>query len=494
MAGFGIYLAIIAGMILFNAVFAAYEIALASVKLSRLQTLEQQGRRGARAAVLMKKDVEASLASIQLAITLVGTIAGAAGGAGGIENFQPAIERSLGVSDETARVLALAIVVVPLTFTTIVIGELVPKLFALRNAEWICLVLSPLMYAFTRTVWPVVRLLEATAEGLVTVVERVWHSFRRPETRHEPIPLEEIRAAAAGARRAALIGTQEEQIIVAASRLRRRPVREIMIPLEEMVVLPRDISPAEALARAHIDMHTRYPVVAGREVPSVKHESPSESQNDGADQGTAPRDGSQRPSEPQFVGYVTFKDIVMALGMKQRPSTLEPILRPIPVFSDRDPLSVCLDRMIKDRTHIALIRDSRGKIVGMITLEDILEELIGEIEDEFDRMPTRCEYREESWLVGGGATLGQLKAAGVDLLSMYPESERAAREGMSLADWIEEQLGRAPRVGDTVDAGAYTVYVQRVRRRRVLEARITRNAAGERRGREPTASASKQAG
>lgn len=467
-AGFGVYLLIIAAMILFNAVFAAYEIALASVKLTRLQTLEHQGRRGARAAVLMKKDVEASLASIQLAITLLGAIAGAVGGAGGIESFQPALQHALGVSDETARVLALGLVVIPLTFATIVIGELVPKLFALRNPEWICLVLSPAMYGFTRTVWPVVRLLEATAEGLVAVVERVWHSFRRPETRHEPIALEELRAAAAGARRASLIGVQEEQIIVGASRLRRRPVREIMIPLEEMVVLPRDIPPHEALARAHIDMHTRYPVVAGSKVPDF---AASGKQDDG-------QQTKQDAQEPQFVGYVTFKDIVMALGMKPRPSTLEPILRPIPYFRDTDPLSVCLDRMIKDRTHIALIRDATGRIVGMITLEDILEELMGEIEDEFDRMPSRCEYREGIWLVGGGITLEQLRRSGVDLLGTYSEAEQRERQKQTLADWIEEQLGRVPRVGDVVEKGPYRVYVQRVRRRRVLEARITQSESG----------------
>ena len=473
MAGFGVYLLIIALMIIFNAVFAAYEIALASVKLSRLQTLQQQGKHGAKAAVLMKRDVEASLASIQLAITLVGAIAGAVGGAGGIEKFQPAIEQSLGLSHETARIVALGLVVVPLTFATIVVGELVPKLFALRNPEWICLVLSPPMYLFTSALWPVVRVLEATAETLVAVVERVWHSFRKVEKPQEPVVLEELRAAVAVARRAALIGSQEEQIILGASKLSRRPVREIMIPLEEMVTLPKDISPAEALARAHVDMHTRYPVVAprGSSKPANVHEA---HQAGHAPDSAGPHGAPPDTSELNIVGYVTFKDIVMALGMRPKPpATIERILRPIPSFRDTDPLSVCLDRMIKDRTHIALIRDARGKVLGMITLEDILEELIGEIEDEFDRMPARCEYAEGSWLVGGGITLGQLRQRGVDLLSLYPEQERQKREQQTLADWFEERIERVPKVGEAIEAGPYTLYVQRVRRRRVLEARIT---------------------
>ncbi len=128
-------------MVLVNAVFAGYEIALASVSVSRLQSLTNQRRAGAAAALHMKEEIEKSLAVVQLGITLVGLIAGATGGASATDDIAPYLQR-LGLSPAAANVLAITLIVLPLTAVTIVIGELVPKLFALRNKEWVCLRLS----------------------------------------------------------------------------------------------------------------------------------------------------------------------------------------------------------------------------------------------------------------------------------------------------------------------------------------------------------------
>ncbi|MFN9851705.1 MAG: CNNM domain-containing protein, partial [Planctomycetota bacterium] len=154
-----IELLVVAFMVLVNGMFASYEIALASVSLSRLQLLANQGKRGATAALRMKDGIEKSLAVVQLGITIVGLTAGATGGASASEDIAPLL-RDFGLSRWTADILAISLWVLPLTILTIVVGELVPKLFALRNKEWVCLTLSPWMWWFSIGTWPIIWVLE----------------------------------------------------------------------------------------------------------------------------------------------------------------------------------------------------------------------------------------------------------------------------------------------------------------------------------------------
>ncbi len=175
-----IELVVMAAMIAFNSVFAAYEIALASVGLARLDTLVHEGRRGAASAMRMKQGMEASLAVVQLGITLVGAIAAATGGAGATESIEPLL-RELGFSAGMSQFLAIATIVVPLTVVTIIFGELVPKVFALGNREWVCLRLSPVMEWFGICVWPAVWFLEGTTSLIVRLGERQWKG-REPES------------------------------------------------------------------------------------------------------------------------------------------------------------------------------------------------------------------------------------------------------------------------------------------------------------------------
>jgi putative hemolysin len=132
-------------MVLLNGVFAGYEIALASVTAARLQVLVRENRAGAKAALQMKQNIEGSLATMQVAITLLGAFAAAIGGAGAHETIMPLLREGLGFSPTASSIVAIALVAVPLTIVTIMLGELVPKVFAMRNKEWVCLRLSPLM-------------------------------------------------------------------------------------------------------------------------------------------------------------------------------------------------------------------------------------------------------------------------------------------------------------------------------------------------------------
>lgn len=436
----GFELVLMLAMIAVNAVFASYEIALASVGMARLHRLAEERQRGARVALYMKQNVEASLAVVQLGITLVGAIAAAVGGAGAEESIAPVVEARFGASERTAELAAIALVVMPLTVVTIIFGELIPKVFALRNAERVALRLSPAMRLFSFSVWPAVRGFEAVVAGAMGWLERRGWIAAAPSG--ELQVLQDLHSSAEVARASRLIGQREERIIVGAAALRRRPVREIMLPAEHVSTLAADATLADALVAAHLDMHTRFPVV-------------------------------ERPGDVQSViGYVNFKDIVAALHLEPAAPTLRGILRPLPAFREDAPVSDCLEQLMHQHTHIACVRDAAGRIVGLVSLEDIVEELVGEIEDEYDRLPAHVVASGSSWVAGGGISLERLRAAtGIDLAAEAPSPERP-----TLSSWTLAQLGREARGGDVVSTAKARVLVRKIRRKQVQEAQVS--AAG----------------
>jgi len=427
-------------MIAFNGVFAGYEIALASVSLARLEALVRENRAGAKASLRMKRGIERSLAVVQLGVTLCGAIAAATGGVGAERQIVPLL-RHLGVSPSFIDTLAVALVVVPLTVVTIILGELVPKVFGLRNKEWVCLRLSPLMIWFALSVWPAVWLLEKPVMLILEWSERRMRRLAKQQGKSEAAELQELRAIAALARTSKLIGAHEESIIVSAARLSSRPVRESMLSAEYISMLSAESTLEEALVAGHLDLHTRFPV-------------------------------TERPGDPQAIaGYANFKDIVACMRLAGHNPSLRSVVRPIPSVRDDLLLSTCLEQLIREHTHIALVRDRAGKVVGMITLEDIIEELVGEIQDEYDRLPGHVKPSGGAWVVGGGVGLARLKElTGIELPCGADPATR------TLNDWVAAQLGRPVHGGDIVNYGDVTVIVRSVRRQRVHEAQVTRYA------------------
>ncbi|MEX2561602.1 MAG: hemolysin family protein, partial [Pirellulales bacterium] len=397
-------LLIMVAMVAFNALFAAYEIALASVSPARLKAQADANRPGAKAALYMKMNMEASLAAVQLGITLVGAIAAATGGAGAEETIGPYFVASLGLSEWSADLLALAVVVIPLSAVTIVAGELIPKVFALKNKEWVSLKLSPSMRVLTSVVYPAVWVLEGLVKSLLSWGERRWQP--KVDGRSEVTEIEELRAVVALARTSRLIGGQEERIIMGAARLSSRSIAEIMIPVDEIVTLDLAHTMAESLVLAHADMHTRFPVC-------------------------------RQAGDPQTIcGYVNFKDIVSELRLSPDQPSLRGIMRSMPDLSADLSIAASLQRMIREHVHISLVRDDQSGIVGMVTLEDILEELVGDILDEYDRSPSHISEGGAGWVMGGGVNIDRLEqATGVRI-----DRGSLASDCRTLNDWIVQHL------------------------------------------------------
>jgi putative hemolysin len=426
---------VILAMLAVNAVFAAYEMALASVSRASLEVLLQARRRGARCAVYMKDRMEGSLAVIQLGITLAGAIAAATGGAAVDEWLSPWLVDTFELSSGAAEFVALVLLVVPLSAVTIIFAELIPKMVGINNKEGVVLTLSPAMKAVSMVFYPAVYVFEGVVKGVMRFGRERWGEGSKSEDRSG---LLELRAAASLARATRIIGPLEERIVMSAVQLSVRTVADAMVPERDIATIPASASLVEALIEAHLHMHTRYPV-------------------------------SREPADRQTIeGYVTFKDIVTALKVDPSGAGLRGITRPVQRIPASTRLSQALTAMLQDRVHIALVTEA-DKVLGLITMEDIVEELVGDIRDEYDRLPAHLNPIGEGWLVGGGVVLGDLsKAIGGSVLA-------DADGRLTFAEWVERIRELSPRSGDTIRAAGIEVQVRKVRRNRVAEA-VVRSA------------------
>jgi putative hemolysin len=463
---FSYELVVIVLMLVLNAIFAAYEMGLASISRARLAILFNEKKKGAAEAAFMKDKMEASLATIQLGVTMVGVAAAATGGAGVEKIFVPYLQHNLGISATLSAVLAIVLLMIPLTFVIIVFGELVPKMLALNNKERIVLKLSPVMKVLSQTIHPVVSVIEITVKKVVALLT-LWGGIE-PSSRGQW--LHELRAAVSLAKTSKLIGEREEKIVLSAAHLSTHLVRDILILAQDISMIYARSSLADALVKAHLDMHTRFPVCT-------------------------------KENDPQSIdGYVNFKDIVAAMRVNPADPTIRGISRPIKKVNGDMPLSQLLEAMIREKNHIVIVtsgppqsgetspastrfgeaglKAGEGTILGMVTLEDIIEELVGEIEDEFDRLPTHIHpYGSSSprgeatgcWIVGGGVSIGTVaSAAGLDWSSKFSDGRVP-----TVAEWCVQQIGQPLKGGEVIESDNLRVVPRKFRRKKVSEAMVT---------------------
>ena len=433
---FGFELTVIFVMLLLNAVFAAYEMALASISRSRIAFLVEEHKKGATEAAFMKDRMEASFAIIQLGITLVGALAAATGGVGVAEVFAPYLVTLLGISEFTSEIIALLVLIIPLTFVTIVFAELVPKMFALNNKERVVLALSPLMKFFAFLFTPAIYVIETTVKRTMRLMSK---RFKPAESDEKRLRLHELKAAASHAKASRVLGVREERIILAAAQLSTRRVKEIIIPASDIFTIPLGNSLMDAFLKAHLDMHTRFPVCAVE-------------------------------NDPQTIqGYINFKDIVVALKMGSGESGINGIMRPILRMDEKMTISEAMEKMIQDKTHIALVTAGQDHVLGMVTLEDIIEELVGEVDDEFDRAAYHIQPYGPSWLMGGGVPITTaVTRLGLDWSGQFKDKKVPA-----LQEWCVEKLGRPLSGGEVIQGDGIYVVPRKFRRKKLIEAIVS---------------------
>lgn len=427
---------VILAMLVVNGLFAAYEMALASISLARVQALAESNRRGARAALHMKQRLEASLATVQVGITLAAAVAAATGGVSVDEYLSPLLRSSFGLTESVADGLALGLFVVPLSAITIVFAELIPKVFAVDNKERVVLAMSPAMRLVSLIMYPAVRVFELA----VLRVMGVFRKRRRPDDPADSAQTGflELRATAEIARASRVIGALEEKIIVSAAQMSTRMVSSAMIPLRDVVTIHEGTSVMDALVVAHIHMHTRYPVCSEKDNPQT------------------------------VTGYLTFKDIVAVLKIDPARPSLKSIVRPIIRIGEGTTLAEALGRMKVESAHIALVTGPAGAVNGIITLEDIVEELVGNVAAEYDRLPAHIHRLASGWMVGGGARMDSLVAE-TGISGPVPGPENA-----TFAAWCEKNSPKPLSNGDTIRVAGLEILVRKMRRHKLAEAVVRR--------------------
>ncbi len=308
------------------------------------------------------------------------------------------------------------------TFAMLQFTEITPKTLGVRfNRELAVLIARPLYWAVV-AFWP-----------LLVVLRLFNRPFERRGSDTDSTPTtEEITSLAKLALLAREINPQQAQIIGTATHLDTITARDIMVPVDQISFLSTAMELGDALVAAHADAHTRYPVC---------------------------QDGNK----DAVVGYVNFKEIAFALRTNPHDPSLRGILRPMHFVRDGEPVSHMLRHFVNGHVHMAIVQDAQGQTLGMLTLEDMLEELVGEIEDEFDRLPRMTHVLGDgaTLMAGGGTPIGQV-AAHFGFEVDAPE--------LSVSRWVYARLGRPPARGEELAVGPCTCTVRRVRRNHVFEA------------------------
>lgn len=396
-------LAVILLLVLANGFFAGAEIAVVALRKSRIEELAAEGRAGASALLAMRDSPERFLATVQVGITVVSATAAAFGGASIARELAPLLGKISWIGAH-AEGVALGAVVAGISYLSIVVGELVPKSLALRAAERFGLLVARPLQALSWLVRPLVWLLSASANALL---RPFGDSTTFTETRHSA---EELQQLVEEATRAGTIHPDAGEIAARALELPDLSVVDVMVPRQRVVGVERGAS-RDTLRRILLEhSHSRLPVFEGR--------------------------------LDNVVGYISAKD-VLAVAWESELIVHEDILRP-PFFVPESKAAVELLKEMRDSHRpFAIVVDEQGCMSGLVTLEDLLEELVGEIFNEHSREQTsRVEKRSDGTaLIDGELSIRELNRA--LSLELPEDAAWTTIAGLCLAEW-----GRIPGPGE----------------------------------------------
>ncbi len=417
MGGIGGEIILVLVLILVNAAFSGSEMALVSLRDTQVQKLERQSRRGRKLARLTR-DPNRFLATIQIGITLAGFLASAAAA---VSLSEPLI-KPLGFLGSAARPVAVVIVTMVLTFVTLVIGELAPKRVAMQRTEgWALVVARPIdvLSAFTK---PVVWLLGASTNLVVRLVGADPHAQR------EEVTTEEIRDLVAAQQE---FSAEQRTIISGAFEIADRILREILVPRRDVLTLAAGMSAYEALRLLIDGGHSRAPVVGPAGLDDV-------------------------------LGIVHLRDLVDASG------PVDPLCRPGLFLPETLRLSDAMLQLRVDHQQMAMVVDERGAIDGIITMEDLVEEIVGEIYDETDRdVQSVVREADGAMVMPGSFPIHDLSDLG--FRGDGPEEG----EYTTIAGMVLAALGHIPTApGEAVSLPEFTAEVLEVTGRAITRVRL----------------------
>jgi putative hemolysin len=420
-------------LILANGFFAAAEIAIIAMRKTRIDTLLQAGAPAAAAVARLKNDPDRFLATVQIGVTVVSTFASAVGGAVAIEYLKPLIQSApLPLLREWGETVAILLVVFPISYGSLILGELVPKSLALRYSEQIALwVARPVDWIARINAIPV-RILTASSNAVL------WFVGGKRGDGASFVSEEEVKSLIREGAAKGIFDETEKELIHSVFEFVDTPVKAVMVPRTEIHALEVHTPPNEVLRSFVESGFSRIPVYEG-ELDRV-------------------------------VGILYNKDVYRALHEKPDFSVRQ-LLHPPFFVPSTLPISQLLKEMQRRRIAIAMIVNEFGEVEGLATLEDVVEEIVGEIRDEYDREERGPVERlaDGSMIIQGSALLKDLKA---DYGLPFEESP----DYHTIAGFVLAKLRRIPRGGERVEHNGYRLTIVDMEGRRIVKVKVEQSA------------------
>jgi CBS domain containing-hemolysin-like protein len=418
-------------LVLLNGFFVAAEFALVRSRRGTLEQEAKEGKRGARAAVGIMDELSRYLSACQLGITLTSLGIGFLGEPAVAQLIEPVFGQ---LSHNASLAISLAIAYLLTTALHITIGEQVPKIYAIQRSEPISRLVARPLYLFTKAFSPFIALLNATSNGILRLIGIRTDNFDEGETP------EEIKMLIQQSMTGGQLDPGEAGMLTGVFHLHEQQARQVMTPAPAVVTV--DVSdPVElALRRCVSSGHTRLVVTEDHNEDRVK-------------------------------GIVHANALAQKLLAEGAEATIEELVREAPIVPETKPLDDLLADLQRQRSSLAVVIDEYGRTAGIVTVEDIIEEVVGEIDDETD--PQGGEVRRLAngdWFVRGHVAITDLIDYGLEL----PVDSDAYN---SVGGFVFGELGRLPKRGDTINHNGYSIRVESVRENRIEAVRIRERRA-----------------
>ncbi len=397
---------IILALAVANGIFAGTELAMMTARRNRLEARADEGNRGAAAALHLQDDPDRFLASVQVGITLISTLSGVFAGATLADQVQTQLD-DFPLLAPYAAALAQVLVVLLVTYVSLVLGELVPKRLALQSAEAIAALMSRPMTLIAQISTPVIWVLSFSTNLILRILGRA----NVPEER---VTEEDIKALVREGTEGGLVEPQEQQFIESIFNFTDRSVRNIMTPRRDVEMVEADDTLATVLDELLESGYSRFPVY--------------------------------EDTPDQIVGLVHVRDLLMLYRRQGETARVREVLAPPLYVPENSRASALLATFRKSRRHMAIVVGELGGIEGVVTLEDVLEEIVGEIDDEFDEASTEPVIRREdgSMLADGTLPIDSVKR----LLDVEQLPDEETYRYDTLAGLVISLLGQIPSAGE----------------------------------------------
>jgi len=419
--GLWLNIALVLVFVLIGGFFAATEMALVTLRESQIDQIEARGPRGQKVADLARNP-NLFLSAVQIGVTVAGFASAAYGASSIAPSVAPAFE-ALGMSASAASVLATVVLTLLIAYLSLVFGELAPKRIAIQRNESLAYSVAPVVGGFATAMKPVIWLLSVSTNAVVRLLGGDPHKTA------EQVSDEELRTMVSTHEG---LPADERKMLDDVLSLRGRQISEIMRPRPEVAAVSGGARVSDTLEAVRDLPYSRYPVFA-HDIDDV-------------------------------LGFVHVRDLMDAvLDDPERP--LSDVVRPIAFFPSTARVLPTLTHMRSDNEQIAVVVDEYGGMDGIVTLEDLIEEVVGEIFDEYDTETAPAGLGTEGGLVDGRLNLQDFQeATGLDL-------PRGTSD--TIAGFVVERLGRLARVGDTIEVDDAVIQVTQIDRRRIGQVRVT---------------------